>query len=132
GAIAKLKVEGKNIEMYGSADLMQTLIEHDLIDEYRIWVHPIVIGGGERPFTHRGRATQPRPAGNKTPHTRAGRLASTPPHETRVYAEAASARTRRPVAALVRELRLNSAVRATRRPATRRSRWGSPGTPPPG
>src|SRR5262249_55871997 len=45
GAIAKLKVEGKNIEMYGSADLMQTLIENDLIDEYRIWVHPFVIGG---------------------------------------------------------------------------------------
>src|SRR5262249_27023432 len=60
GAIAKLKVEGKNIEMYGSADLMQTLIEHDLIDEYRIWVHPIVIGGGERRFNRGGRTDQTR------------------------------------------------------------------------
>jgi riboflavin biosynthesis pyrimidine reductase len=30
--------------MYGSAGLMSTLIERDLIDEYRIWMHPFVIG----------------------------------------------------------------------------------------
>ena len=50
--IAKLKQEpGKDIEMYGSAALMQALMEHNLIDEYRIWVHPFVIGGGKRLFT---------------------------------------------------------------------------------
>ena len=32
--------------MYGSATLVQTLMRHNLIDEYRIEVHPIVLGGG--------------------------------------------------------------------------------------
>ena len=66
GGIAKLKVEGKNIEMYGSADLMQTLMEHDMIDEYRIWVHPFVIGGGKRLFTDGGQPAKLRLAGTKT------------------------------------------------------------------
>jgi dihydrofolate reductase len=35
---------------YGSAALMATLMERDLIDEYRIWVHPFVIGTGTRLF----------------------------------------------------------------------------------
>jgi dihydrofolate reductase len=49
--IAKLKQEGGgNIEMYGSTGLMQTLMQHDLIDEYRIWVHPLVLGSGKRLF----------------------------------------------------------------------------------
>jgi dihydrofolate reductase len=37
--IARLKQEpGEDIEMYGSASLMQTLMKHNLIDEYRIFV----------------------------------------------------------------------------------------------
>jgi dihydrofolate reductase len=66
GEIAQLKEEGKHIEMYGSADLMQTLIEHDLIDEYRIWVHPLVIGGGKRLFTDGGQTTRLRLAAATT------------------------------------------------------------------
>jgi dihydrofolate reductase len=31
---------GQDISMYGSPELTQTLMRHDLIDEYRIWVHP--------------------------------------------------------------------------------------------
>jgi dihydrofolate reductase len=38
------------IVMYGSAGLMATLMAHDLIDKYRIWVHPFVIGTGTRLF----------------------------------------------------------------------------------
>jgi dihydrofolate reductase len=55
--IRKVKQEpGKGIEVYGSASLMQTLMKHDLIDEYRIWVHPFVLGGGKRLFIDGGQA----------------------------------------------------------------------------
>jgi dihydrofolate reductase len=50
-AVADLKQqEGRDIVMYGSAGLMATLMDHDLIDEYRIWIHPLVIGTGTRLF----------------------------------------------------------------------------------
>jgi dihydrofolate reductase len=50
-AVADLKQqEGRDIVMYGSASLMATLMDHDLIDEYRIWIHPLVIGTGTRLF----------------------------------------------------------------------------------
>jgi dihydrofolate reductase len=45
--VAKLKEQpGQDLIMYGSHDLMHSLLEHDLIDEYRIWVHPVVLGKG--------------------------------------------------------------------------------------
>jgi dihydrofolate reductase len=50
-AVSELKrQEGRDIVMYGSAGLMATLMAHDLIDEYRIWTHPLVIGTGTRLF----------------------------------------------------------------------------------
>jgi dihydrofolate reductase len=50
-AVAKLKEEsGQDILMYSGVELMHTLIEHELIDEYRIWVHPVVLGSGRRLF----------------------------------------------------------------------------------
>jgi dihydrofolate reductase len=65
--IARLKQEpGKDIEMYGSATLMQTLMKHNLIDEYRICVHPLVIGEGTRLFTQGGQPTKLRLVGTKT------------------------------------------------------------------
>jgi dihydrofolate reductase len=64
--IARLKQEpGKGIEMYGSATLMQTLMKHNLIDEYRVSVHPLVIGGGKRLFTDDGPTTTLRLLGTK-------------------------------------------------------------------
>jgi dihydrofolate reductase len=45
--VAKLKEQpGQNLIMYGCRDLMHSLLEHDLIDEYRVWVHPVVLGKG--------------------------------------------------------------------------------------
>jgi len=57
--IARLKrAPGKDIEMYGSASLMQTLMKHDLIDEYRLWIYPVVLGSGKRLFPDNGQATK--------------------------------------------------------------------------
>ena len=51
GAIAALRQgAGKDIQVIGSGELVQTLIRHDLVDEYRLMVHPIVLGKGKRLF----------------------------------------------------------------------------------
>ena len=39
-----------DIVVHGSARLVQTLIEHDLVDELRLMVYPVVLGGGKRLF----------------------------------------------------------------------------------
>lgn len=45
--VAKLKQQpGRDLVMYGCHDLMHSLLEHDLIDEYRILVHPVLLGKG--------------------------------------------------------------------------------------
>ncbi len=50
-AIAKMKQEsGQDILVAGSGDLVQTLMQHDLIDEYRFMVYPFVLGSGKRLF----------------------------------------------------------------------------------
>jgi dihydrofolate reductase len=41
---------GKNILIDGSSVLIHTLARHDLIDEYRLMVYPLVLGGGKRVF----------------------------------------------------------------------------------
>jgi dihydrofolate reductase len=49
--VARLKQQpGQDILIYGSADLVHTLMQHDLIDEYRIMVHPVVVRSGKRLF----------------------------------------------------------------------------------
>ena len=46
--VLKLKQQpGKDIAIFGSSDLAVTLIEHNLIDEFRIIVNPIVLGEGK-------------------------------------------------------------------------------------
>lgn len=50
-AIAALRQEdGKNIYVFGSADLLETLLAADLVDEYRICLAPIVRGSGTSLF----------------------------------------------------------------------------------
>ena len=56
-AVAELKAqEGPDIVVQGSSDLIQTLLEHELVDELRIWTFPVVVGPGKRLF---GTGTMP-------------------------------------------------------------------------
>ena len=51
GEVSRLKRQsGNDILIYGSSQLMHTLMRHDLIDEYRFWINPVVVGSGKRLF----------------------------------------------------------------------------------
>lgn len=49
--IIKLKKQdGPEIQIHGSVNLIQTLLKHDLIDEFHVWTFPLTIGNGKRLF----------------------------------------------------------------------------------
>jgi dihydrofolate reductase len=55
GEIAKLKRQlGKDIAILGSGTLVRSLLRDGLIDELRLMVHPVVLGGGKRLFEDGG------------------------------------------------------------------------------
>jgi dihydrofolate reductase len=50
-AIQELKQqEGKDITVHGSGNLVQSLMQHNLVDRYRLLVYPVVLGSGQRLF----------------------------------------------------------------------------------
>jgi dihydrofolate reductase len=51
GEIRQLKAsDGPALHIWGSSILLQTLIAAELVDEYRMWISPVVVGGGKRLF----------------------------------------------------------------------------------
>ena len=56
-AIRKLREsEGGDIQVMGSSSLAAQLVNNDLVDEYRLMIEPIVLGGGKRLFPDDGQA----------------------------------------------------------------------------
>jgi dihydrofolate reductase len=54
-AVAALKQEdGEDLHVIGSSQLVQTLVERDLVDEFRVMIDPLVVGGGKRLFRDDG------------------------------------------------------------------------------
>jgi dihydrofolate reductase len=50
-AVPKLQEEdGPELQVYGSSELLQMLLANDLVDEFRLWIFPVVAGSGKRLF----------------------------------------------------------------------------------
>jgi dihydrofolate reductase len=57
-AVGELKgQDGKDLRVIGSGELVQTLMEQELVDEYALMIHPLVVGGGKRLFRDGSRKT---------------------------------------------------------------------------
>ena len=46
--------DGGDLNVIGSSELVHTLTEHQLVDEYRLMIEPVVVGGGKRLFRDDG------------------------------------------------------------------------------
>src|SRR5205809_1727469 len=54
--VARIKQEHGEVHVIGSGNLVQTLLRHDLVDRFNLWVYPLLIGSGRRLF---GQGTAP-------------------------------------------------------------------------
>jgi dihydrofolate reductase len=49
--VSKIKLQpGPDLNVWGSGDLLQTLIKHDLVDAFWLMIHPVMLGDGKRLF----------------------------------------------------------------------------------
>jgi len=51
GIAALKKEDGPELQVHGSGNLIQTLLRHNLVDQFNLWVFPLVIGSGKRLFS---------------------------------------------------------------------------------
>jgi dihydrofolate reductase len=54
---AMKKSAGADVQIWGSSELVQLLLQHDLVDEFRLKLHPVVLGRGKRLFADSARAS---------------------------------------------------------------------------
>lgn len=65
--IKELKdADGPDLWVWGSGNLIQTLLKHDLIDRMHLWIHPITIGSGKKLFAEGTQAQNFRLVESKT------------------------------------------------------------------
>jgi dihydrofolate reductase len=50
GVAALKREDGPELQVHGSSNLLQTLLRHNLVDEFSLWTFPIVVGSGKRLF----------------------------------------------------------------------------------
>jgi dihydrofolate reductase len=68
-AVTALKELGNTLVVFGSGNLVRSLIRHDLVDEYLLLIHPRVLGSGRRLFTDDGPPAQLRLVDSQTTST---------------------------------------------------------------
>jgi len=48
--VARLKETYREVHTSGSGNLVQSLMQHELVDQYNLWVYPVLLGSGKRLF----------------------------------------------------------------------------------